>query len=76
LKRGVALSFTDQCLVIASDGNHFQELFDKIIELWKKGRWFIAKCPELDFISQGKTRDKDRKNLIEVIKIQFEKNKK
>ena len=42
------------------------------IEIWKKGKWFIAKCPELDFVSQGKTRDKAKKNLIEVIKIQFE----
>jgi len=28
------------------------------IGIRKKGKWFIAKCPELDFISQGKTRDK------------------
>jgi len=42
------------------------------VEIWKKGKWFIAKCPELDFISQGKTSDKAKKNLIEVIKIQFE----
>ena len=45
---------------------------DITIEIWKKGKWFIAKCPELDFISKGKTRDKSKKNLIEVIKIQFE----
>jgi len=42
------------------------------IQLWKKGPWFLAKCPELDFISQGKTRDEAQKNLMEVIEIQFE----
>ena len=42
------------------------------IEIWHKGEWFIAKCPELDFISQGKTRETAKKNLIEVIQIQFE----
>jgi len=42
------------------------------IEVWQKKSWFIAKCPELDFISQGKTRDEAKKNLLEVIQIQFE----
>ena len=42
------------------------------IEVWQKGKWFIAKCPELDFISQGATRDEAKKNLLEVIRIQFE----
>jgi predicted RNase H-like HicB family nuclease len=42
------------------------------IEVWQKGKWFIAKCPELDFISQGKTREEAKKNLLEVIQIQFE----
>jgi len=42
------------------------------IEVWQKGKWFIAKCPELDFISQGATRDEAKKNLLEVIQIQFE----
>lgn len=23
------------------------------IETWSKGAWYIAKCPELDFVSQG-----------------------
>lgn len=41
------------------------------IQIWKKESRFIAKCPELDFISQGKTRDEAQKNLIEVIGIQF-----
>ena len=42
------------------------------IQIWKKGSWFIAQCPELDFVSQGPTRDEAKKNLIEVIEIQFE----
>jgi predicted RNase H-like HicB family nuclease len=42
------------------------------IEVWRKGKWYIAKCPELDFVSQGKTRDEAKKNLLEVIQIQFE----
>ena len=42
------------------------------IEVWQKKSWFVAKCPELDFISQGKTRDEAKKNLLEVIQIQFE----
>jgi len=42
------------------------------IEIWKKEKWFVAKCPELDFISQGITPEDARKNLLEVIRIQFE----
>ena len=42
------------------------------IEVWQKGEWFITKCPELDFISQGRTRKEAKDNLLEVIQIQFE----
>jgi len=42
------------------------------IEVWNKGNWYVAKCPELDFISQGKTREEAKSNLLEVIQIQFE----
>ena len=45
---------------------------DITIEIWQKENYFIAKCPELDFISQGRTRDEARQNLLEVIEIQFE----
>ena len=41
------------------------------VELWRKGQWYLAKSPELDFVSQGKTREEAKKNLIEVINIQF-----
>ncbi len=46
-----------------------------IIESWKKGLWYLARAPELDFISQGKTPEEARKNLLEVISIQFEEMK-
>ena len=45
---------------------------DFTIELWKKSRWYVARSPELDFISQGEAREEATKNLEEVIKIQFE----
>ena len=42
------------------------------IELWRKGKGYVAKSPELDFISQGKTPEEAKKNLEEVINIQFQ----
>lgn len=42
------------------------------IEIWQKGRWYVARCPELDFVSQGATQAEARCNLLEVIQIQFE----
>jgi predicted RNase H-like HicB family nuclease len=41
------------------------------IEILKKGDWYLARAPELDFISQGRTPDEAKKNILEVIKIQF-----
>ena len=46
-------------------------LLNITIEIWQKVNWYIAKSPELDFLSQGKTREEAKKNLIEVINIQF-----
>ena len=42
------------------------------IEIVKKGVWYIARAVELDFVTQGKTADEAKKNLFEVIEIQFE----
>ncbi len=42
------------------------------IEIWRKKEWYIARCPELDFVSQGKTAGEARYNLYEVMEIQFE----
>jgi len=59
------------------------QLFDKLseedrimrlkatIELWQKGKWCIARVPELDFAAQGKTVEEAKLNLLEVISIQF-----
>ncbi|MEW6007515.1 MAG: type II toxin-antitoxin system HicB family antitoxin [bacterium] len=41
------------------------------IEIWEKGNWYLARTPELDFISQGRSQEEAKKNLLEVIKIQF-----
>jgi len=45
------------------------------IELWQRGTWFIAKLPELDFVAQGKTIEEAKKNLQEVVAIQFKEMK-
>ena len=42
------------------------------IEIVKKGKWYIARAPELDFVTQGSTLDEARKNLLELIEIQLE----
>jgi len=41
------------------------------IELWQKGKWCIAKIPELDFVAQGKTIEEAKENLSEVVRIQI-----
>ncbi len=45
------------------------------IEIWDKENWFLAKIPELDFITQGRTIEEAKKNLFEVVQIQFEEMK-
>ena len=42
------------------------------IEIWQKRSWFIAKCSELDFVSQGETAEEAKHNLLEVLQIQLE----
>ena len=42
------------------------------IEIIKKDKWYVAKAVELDFITQGKTVEEAKKNLLELIEIQFE----
>ena len=42
------------------------------VQIWKKEKWYVAKCPELDFVSQGRDRDEARSNLLEVVEIQLE----
>jgi predicted RNase H-like HicB family nuclease len=45
------------------------------IELWQRGKWCVAKVPELDFVAQGRTVDEAKANLLEVIGIQFKEMK-
>ena len=42
------------------------------IEIWRKEKWFLASAPELDFVSQGNTFEEAKKNLMDVIQIQFD----
>lgn len=42
------------------------------VEIWQKGDWYISMCPELDFVSQGSSPEEARRNLFEVVDIQFE----
>lgn len=41
------------------------------IELWRKGKWYIERVPELDFAAQGKTIEEAKSNLLKVIGLQF-----
>ena len=41
------------------------------IGLWQRGKWFVAKIPELDFVAQGRTIEEAKSNLSEVVRIQF-----
>jgi len=45
------------------------------VEIIKKGKWYIARVPELDFVTQGSTADEAKKNILELVKIQFEEMK-
>lgn len=42
------------------------------VEIIQKGGWYLARAPELDFVSQGETPEEVRLNLQEVIRIQVE----
>ncbi len=42
------------------------------VEVWQKEAWYLAKCPELDFVAQGKDAEEAKRNLLEVMEIQFE----
>ena len=40
--------------------------FQVTIEVRKKGTWYLASVPELDFIAQGRTYEEAKRNLLEV----------
>jgi predicted RNase H-like HicB family nuclease len=42
------------------------------IEFWREDRLYLARSPELDMVAQGNSLEEAKKNLLEVIEIQFE----
>jgi len=40
-------------------------------EIWKEGNMYVSYCPELDMTSCGESVEKSKKNLKEVISINF-----
>ncbi|OGV83611.1 MAG: hypothetical protein A3K19_07765 [Lentisphaerae bacterium RIFOXYB12_FULL_65_16] len=41
------------------------------IEIVRKEKWYLARIPELDFGSQGRTPGEARENVLEMMRIQF-----
>jgi predicted RNase H-like HicB family nuclease len=41
-------------------------------EIWKEGNMYVSYCPELDIASCGESVEESKKNLKEVISINFE----
>jgi len=41
-------------------------------EIWKEGNLYVSYCPELDIASCGESVEESKKNLKEVISINFE----
>ncbi len=39
------------------------------IEIKKKVKWFVASCPALDVVSQGKTEEEAKKNIAEALTL-------
>ena len=45
-------------------------------EVWKEGNMYVSYCPELDMAACGKSIEESKKNLKEVISINFVECKK
>lgn len=43
--------------------------------VWKEGKYFVAKCVEVEVASQGSTRVEARANLQEALELYFEDDK-
>ena len=43
--------------------------------IWKEGKWFVAKCVEVEVASQGKTKKEALKNIEEALQLYFEDEK-
>ena len=41
------------------------------VEVRKSRSWYVARIPELDFVSQGNDPDEAIRNVLEVARIQF-----
>jgi len=41
------------------------------IEIIKKAKWYLARIPELDFVSQGRTLEEAKRNVLETLNIQL-----
>lgn len=40
--------------------------------VWEEGKWFIARCLEVEVASQGSTEKAATKNLMEALELYFE----
>jgi predicted RNase H-like HicB family nuclease len=48
----------------------FKPQFTAIIQ--RSEKWFVALCPELDVVSQGKTVEEARRNVTEAVELFLE----
>jgi predicted RNase H-like HicB family nuclease len=51
-------------------GSKFKPQFTAIIQ--RSEKWFVALCPELDVVSQGKTVEEARRNITEAVELFLE----
>jgi predicted RNase H-like HicB family nuclease len=42
------------------------------IEVWKSRSWYVARIPELDFVSQGNDPEEAKRNVQEVARMQLD----
>ncbi len=40
--------------------------------IWRKGKWYVAQCLELDIASQGESEEEALANLKEALELHFE----
>ena len=43
--------------------------------LWREGKWFVARCLEVEVASQGKTEKEALENIQEALELYFEDEK-
>lgn len=43
--------------------------------IWKEGKWFVARCLEVEVASQGESEKVAVKNLTEALELYFEDEK-